>query len=192
MAVLLNPLCLSRKSCQEILLEKSLSLHWPPLVQKRTGENRVVLYDRISGFIWLFLGLIICVMSYRIDLGEAGSPGPGFIPFLTGCLLILLSFIFLVKSFLLSTDSRREKNLWKGLRWDKPLLVVIALFAYILLLPVFGYLVVTLLFMVFLGKLIQPQKWTMIIIISILSVAASYLIFGLWLNCQFPKGVLKF
>jgi putative tricarboxylic transport membrane protein len=152
----------------------------------------MVLYDRILGFIWLLLGLAICFMSHRIDLGEVSSPGPGFIPFLTGCLLILLSSIYLLKSRLFPADSHWKKNFWEGIRWDKSLCVAGALLAYIFLLPVLGYLVLTFLFMAFLGKIIQPQKWSTILIISAVSAVTSYLVFGLWLHCQFPKGLFRF
>ena len=109
----------------------------------KNWNAKMILYDRILGFIWLFLGLALCLLSYRIDLGEVGSPGPGFVPFLSGCLLILLSSIYLIKSLFFSTDSQMKRRFWEGIRWDKSLLVVASLIAYILFLPVLGYLIVT-------------------------------------------------
>jgi putative tricarboxylic transport membrane protein len=129
-------------------------------------------------------------MSYLIGLGEASSPGSGFIPFLTGCLLILLSTINLINIFFIRQNSIREKGFWEGIKWDKMVLVVMALFAYLLLLPILGYLVVTFFFLVFLQKLLEPQKWRAILIISTLSVAISYVVFGHWLKVQFPIGYL--
>jgi hypothetical protein len=64
------------------------------------------------------------------------------------------------------------------------------LFSYIFLLPVLGYFVVTFFFLVFLGKIIEPRGWKVLLTISILSVGISYLVFGYWLKVQFPKGVL--
>ena len=151
----------------------------------------MILYDRILGFIWLFLGLAFCLLSYRIDLGEVGSPGPGFVPFLSGCLLILLSAIYLIKSLFFPTDSQRNGRFWEGIRWDKSVLVVASLFAYILFLPILGYLIVTFLFLVFLGKLIELKKWWTILVVSSLSTGISFLIFNVWLKCQFPKGLFN-
>jgi hypothetical protein len=45
------------------------------------GEYQTELYDRILGFIWFLVGAAICLMSYRIGIGEVGSPGPGFCSF---------------------------------------------------------------------------------------------------------------
>lgn len=145
--------------------------------------------EKIFGFIWLSLGMGTCWMAYRIGLGEASSPGPGFIPFLTGSLLIFLSSISLIKSFVVPSNSGPAKIFGEGVRWDKLVLVVAALFAYIFLLPVLGYFVVTFLFLILLGKIIEPRGWKVILIISILSVVISYLVFGYWLKVQFPKGL---
>lgn len=145
--------------------------------------------EKIFGFIWLSLGIGTCWMAYRIGLGEASSPGPGFIPFLTGSLLIFLSSISLIKSFVVPSNSGPSKIFGEGVRWDKLVLVVAALFAYIFLLPVLGYFVVTFLFLILLGKIIEPRGWKVIWIISILSVVISYLVFGYWLKVQFPKGL---
>jgi hypothetical protein len=150
----------------------------------------MALYDKILGIIWLFLGFALCYMSYRIGLGEAGSPGSGLIPFLTGCLLIFLSTVYLIKIFFLPPSSEWKKGFWEGIRWDKLVWVVAALIAYLFLLPILGYFGVTFIFLVFLGKLLEPQRWMAILIISTLSVAISYAIFGYWLNCQFPIGYL--
>jgi len=150
----------------------------------------MALYEKAFTFIWLFLGIALGWMSYRVGLGDAGSPGPGFIPFLTGCLLVFLAFLHLLQTFFLAPDRPRRGGFWEGVRWDKLIFVVGALLAYILLLPVMGYFLVTFLFLLFLGKILEPQSWKTLLIISILTVGLSYLVFGYWLQCQFPLGYL--
>jgi hypothetical protein len=152
----------------------------------------MLLYDRILGFIWLFLGLGICGMSYHVDLGELSSPGPGLAPFLSGCLLMFLSAIYLAKSFFFTGHSWGGRSFWKGVRWDKSILVTAALLAYILVAPILGYILVTFFFLLFLGKVIEPQRWKIVLLVSIFSTVISYLVFCLWLKCQFPGGVLGF
>jgi hypothetical protein len=150
----------------------------------------MLLYDKIIGIIWIFLGLAICWMSYLLGIGEPSSPGSGFIPFLTGCFLTLLSTINLVNIFFISQNLIKKKRFWEGIKWEKILLVVMALFAYLFLLQILGYLVVTFCFLVFLQKLLEPQKWRGVLIISALSVVISYVVFGHWLKVQFPNGYL--
>lgn len=148
----------------------------------------MALYEKVLSFIWLFLGVALCWMSYRVGFGEADSPGSGFIPFLTGCWLVFLASIHLIKTFFFLTSPNWRRGFWEGVRWDKLVLVVAALFAYVSFLSVMGYFVVTFLFLFFLGRILEPQRWRTLLIVSSLSVALSYLVFGYWLKCQFPIG----
>ena len=146
-------------------------------------------YQRIFGAIWLFLGLVICLMSYKLNLGSASSPGSGFFPFLTGCLLILLSLIYLIKNFFFPEIPQKVSTFWEGIAWKKQVSVVASLIAYVLLLPVLGYPVITFLFIFFLIRLIEPVRWTTAFVLSAATVGITYLIFVYWLLCQFPKGI---
>jgi putative tricarboxylic transport membrane protein len=150
----------------------------------------MLISQRILGFIWLFLGLVICFMSNNLNLGNASSPGSGFFPFLTGCLLILLSLIYLVKSFFFPEIRKEGEKFWDRIKWNKQVLVIASLIAYVLLLQVLGYLVTTFLFIVFLIRLIEPLRWRTTLIVAAATVVMTYLIFDYWLMCQFPKGIL--
>ena len=146
-------------------------------------------YQRIFGVVWLFLGLAICFMSYKLNLGSASSPGSGFFPFLNGCLLIFLSLIYLIKDFFFTDIPQKVSTFWERIAWKKQVSVVASLIAYVLLLPVFGYSVVTFLFIFFLIRLIEPVRWITAFLISAATVGITYLIFVYWLLCQFPKGI---
>ncbi len=152
----------------------------------------MLLADRILGFIWLILGVVLCLVSLKLDLGKAVSPGPGLFPFLTGIFLLTLSIIHLIG--LLFFPERNQvtagKSFWKGVLWYKSLAVVVVMLAYILLLPILGYMLMTFVFLLFLGKAIHPQRWGTVSLVAALSAVLSYIIFGLWLNCQFPRGIL--
>jgi putative tricarboxylic transport membrane protein len=150
----------------------------------------MLITQRIFGVLWLSLGIVICSLSYDLSLGSASSPGSGFFPFLTGCLLILLSLIYLTKSFLFPESQKETKKFWEGIRWNKQVLVVASLFVYVLLLPILGYLVMTFLFIAFLIRLIEPLRWRTALIVSAATVAITYFVFEYWLLCQFPTGLL--
>lgn len=47
--------------------------------------------DRISGFFWFILSVIIAVESYRLELGTLHSPKAGFLPFLASLALGIFS-----------------------------------------------------------------------------------------------------
>ncbi|HWU37153.1 MAG TPA: hypothetical protein VN203_05840, partial [Candidatus Acidoferrum sp.] len=83
--------------------------------------------DQVSSGIWVILGLIISLGSLQYGLGSLESPGTGFMPFLAGLAITLLSLI----GFSQGVFKRRERS-WKpilrGVDWPKTAIVVGALF----------------------------------------------------------------
>jgi len=128
-------------------------------------------------------------MSYRLDIGEICAPGPSFVPFLSGGLLIFLACLFLIRSFFLPVNADWRRGFFEGLKWYKSATVVLALFVYVLLLPTVGYLAMTFLFIFLLGRLVEPIELRKLLAASVLSTVLSYLFFGVWLGCQLPKGL---
>jgi hypothetical protein len=144
--------------------------------------------DQVSAAIWLAAGIVITLASLRYRLGTLASPGTGFMPFLAGLAIVLLSFIGLVQG----TLRRKEGVAWRppmrGLRWGKSLLVLAALFAYILLLTPLGFFLCTALFIGFLLRTVKPQGWHVVALGSLLTAFGAYGIFEVWLKAQLPKG----
>ena len=149
-------------------------------------------HDQVSSASWFFIGVIITLASIPYGLGGIHSPGTGFMPFLTGLAICILSII----EFLSATRKNREGEKWKslfaGFRWEKPLITLAALLVYALLWNKLGYLLDSALLVGFLLRFIYPQKWFVVIIGAILISSVSYLIFEIWLNAQLPKGILDF
>ena len=152
-------------------------------------------YDRVGGLIWTILGILLCIGSVQLRLGNFNKPGPGFIPFLSGAFLILLGLILTLVTFLKESgeeEKTRNEKIWVKENWKRIFYPLFSLFGYILLLDHVGFLITTFLFLFFLFKLTAPKRWTMPLILSGGTVILSYLIFSVWLKCQFPKGILRF
>jgi len=152
-------------------------------------------YDRVGGLIWTILGILLCIGSVQLRLGNFNKPGPGFIPFLSGAFLILFGLILTLVTFLKESgeeEKTRNEKIWVKENWKRIFYPLFALFGYILLLDHVGFLITTFLFLFFLFKLTVPKRWTMPLILSGGTVVLSYLIFSVWLKCQFPKGILNF
>ncbi len=89
-------------------------------------------------------------------------------------------------------EKRRGKKwstLFSGVRWDRVLIVMGALVAYILLVRTAGFLICTALFMGFLLRTVVPQRWPTVISVAVITALASYGIFELWLKAQLPRGI---
>jgi putative tricarboxylic transport membrane protein len=68
------------------------------------------------------------------------------------------------------------------------MVTVVALLIYAIGMEYLGFLLSTFIFLAFLLKFIEPQRWTVAIFGSLLASVASYLIFEIWLQSQLPRG----
>jgi hypothetical protein len=123
-----------------------------------------------------------------LKIGRPADPGPGFVMFGTGLLMFCLSLIGLLKR----VGEDAEMEAWAGPHWTKVVAVLLSLFVYVLIVAKLGYLVSTLLLMVFIFRIAEQQKWRVILLKAVLSAGVTYLVFDRWLECQLPKGILGF
>ena len=149
-------------------------------------------YNLITGIIWFILAIIILGEAIRLDLGTLHFPGPGFFPFLTAIPLAFLAFLLIWETAVRkSRTAKGDQAVWAAdTDWRKILLSLAALIIYALLLERVGYILSTFLLMLFLFKNIEPQKWGVAVFASAVAVLLSYFIFNVWLQCQFPEGIL--
>ena len=129
----------------------------------------------------------------RYGLFEEGVPGPGLLPLIGGIVLISLGIRDPRPRHPEGNEDQRQQKKASFPRRTvlrKLFLAVVALGAYGMALEYMGFLMMTLLFMIFLLRFIEPQKWTVVLTTSLLTAASSYLLFQFLLKVQLPKGVL--
>jgi hypothetical protein len=144
--------------------------------------------DHKSGIFFLLLGLWVCFFSWKIGLGSPAKPGPGFMPFLAGLLLALLSFLLVIQVLFSWTAPTWATRV----QWKNTLLVLAAMVAYGFLLDKIGFVLVTLGFVILLMKVIEPQSWKRAVLGGMISSMASYLLFETFLKSQLPRSFLGF
>jgi putative tricarboxylic transport membrane protein len=146
--------------------------------------------DQASSGALFAAGLAICLGAVRYRLGTFAQPDSGLVPFLAGariCLFCAIGFI--------QATARRSRGVgwvspFTGVFWEKVLAVAVALVAYVLLLKPLGFLLCTALFVGYLLRAIEPQRWTIVVSVAVITALASYGMFELWLHAQLPKGFL--
>lgn len=143
-----------------------------------TKKQRVA----VHGF-WIVVSGVICWSSSQLGMGSFQEPGPGFMPFIMGALM----FILTVASIFEKTPSAKERSPLSRETLIKLGLTVGSLWLYAFLLPVIGFIADTLILMMFLFSVIQKVKWSTALLASVLSVAVSYFLFSS-LGAEFPKG----
>jgi len=146
----------------------------------------------LEGFVWIGLGVILCILALQFDFGTFHAPGPGFVPVLTGLFISAMGLAMITARALskhqssgaLGADHPFRIGSWRRLIYTMGLLL-----AYIILIEPVGFLLTT--FLLMFGLFFDPQKrnqaWGLFF--SIATALMSYLIFEVWLRCQLPRGL---
>jgi len=143
----------------------------------------------IADFVWLILGVAVCVESWRLKIGAFNNPGPGFLPFWAGLLLGVLSLISLIRTAA-TEEVREEPSVWTEVNVPKLALVMLALLLYVALLDTLGFFLCTFLLLIFLFRAAEPYRWSVVLSASVLSLAAVYVVFVVLMDVRLPSGIL--
>ncbi|KUO58357.1 MAG: hypothetical protein APF84_15365 [Gracilibacter sp. BRH_c7a] len=137
----------------------------------------------------LFSGFVLSEslsLPYRPD-AEIAIRG-GFFPTILSSLLIILNIILIFQK---NKDSDKEKTVSRKaiIRVSS---IVGGIIAYIILLPVLGFIVSAFLFVVLCVRTLGEQSWKKASLFAFLMVIAVYVVFHIFLNVRFPVGILGF
>ena len=145
-------------------------------------------HDVISGLFWLGISVFVAIMAVELGIGVFSNPGPGFVLFWSGLIFGILSIALVIKG-LLGKGHRRLLDSWRGLKWNNPLITIVALALYATFLTEIGFLLMTFGFMALLYALGKPKLW-IAIAGSFVTIMLAYIIFHFALQIQFPRGIL--
>ena len=149
--------------------------------------------DVTSSVFWALVGILFCIGGVHYGLRRSGIPGPGFLPFVTGLILVALSLILLVSRFSRHRDetSSAEKRMPRGQALRRILKALGALCLYVLILEHLGFMITTFLFMVLVLRL-EPRRWTFIVPAAIGTTAFFFFLFKVLLRVPLPPGILGY
>jgi len=147
--------------------------------------------DQISGIFWLAFAVFVMIESYRLGLGTLHQPGPGFLFFWAAVILGIMSLIIYIRGWRNKKSEESEIHSLGKLNIGKIILVLASLFIYALLMEKLGFILITLLFFVFLLRIIEKKRWFFTILTSVVVTVLAYLLFETWLQSQLPKGLLE-
>jgi Tripartite tricarboxylate transporter TctB family len=146
--------------------------------------------DQRSSVFWLAIGLAIAFYSRTYDLGTLSTPGPGFLPFISGAAIALLALVVFIQQIPKRKDTL--KSLWAHKRWAAVLVVMASLVVYALLLSFLGFILDTFFLTAFLLRVMEPVSWKKVLAGATGATLGSYAVFHLWLEAQLPTGFLGF
>jgi putative tricarboxylic transport membrane protein len=143
--------------------------------------------DCISGLFFIFISILICVQAAWLKIGSLTNPQPGFLPFLSGAVLGIVSIGVALRSILVRKESDGGIG-WREISLKRATYVVGVLIAYSLVISFLGFLLSTFsFFMLFFAK--KGMSWWKVLLGSACVSVACYLFFVRWLQCQLPSGI---
>jgi hypothetical protein len=146
-------------------------------------------YDLYGGLFWLLIGLFVSGMGIRFGLGTFSYPGPGFFPFLVGLILSSLSLGILI---LAVKERSQDAHFTEWPEFGRNVFITLAvLFTYSFSLEYLGYIIGSILLMIYLFKVPGAQRWWFSTLVTVVTIALTYYVFGVLLQAQFPKGSLN-
>lgn len=143
-------------------------------------------YDIYCGFLWLIIAAFVVIKAFQIGLGSLQYPGPGFFPLIVGIFLVSLSSILLLKIVkekikLINFDNWPSFSIKIFITWG-------ILIIYTIFLDMLGFIFCSLIVLFYLFKMPAHKSFLFSILVSIITVFASYYFFGVLLQAQLPKG----
>lgn len=141
----------------------------------------------ITAILFLALALGAFIEARKLPFGRVSAPQPGFFPLILSVMLAIISLLVLVEAL-----KGREEDSVVGERLSRKGigLALGALFAFAFLFESLGYLVTTFLFVAFLMRAMDREKWGLAIAVAFSASFVSYVLFGWLLQTPLPAGFL--
>lgn len=134
---------------------------------------------------WVLLGIAIASLAPRYSLFDAAGPGGGFLPFVTGAIIAGCGM-----SLLFSARDTASPDWPAAGVWARMGAIVAGLAAIAIVMPYLGFILTVVPVMVVLMHAVERQSWVTVLIVSVVSTIAVYLLFTRVLGTSLPRGLL--
>jgi hypothetical protein len=154
---------------------------------------------RLSPNTWCAIGvsagtLIYLAEAWELPFGGARNPDIGFLPILTGFIVLGLAFLLIGWEFFRPDAPKKDlfadEEKGESAGFKKPLILGAAILVYPAAFLHLGFLLSTILLLALSLRLMEYRGWPGSLIIASLVTLSAYFLFGYWLHVNFPKGIL--
>ncbi len=148
-----------------------------------------ILDSAIASIALMLFGLAVAVYAREFDLGELDQPGSGFMPALAGAVIFFSAAVGLAQA-LRSHPPRDTSPVWQGGKFTPHAVVLAMVFMFGALIERVGFLTVSLLLVISAMRVFGRESWLISIAWAIGITLFSYLLLGVALKLELPRGVL--
>ncbi len=142
--------------------------------------------NRITVLVLTGFSILICIESLRLGVGTRSKLGPGFMPLLVSVLLFSLCMLVLILDRGGAGRARKSSTDVKTLL--RPFVFAAVLFAYMLLLDLVGYLILTFCLIFLMCVIADPRKWLWYVLFAATTTLLSFLFFDTLFRLHLPRG----
>ena len=148
--------------------------------------------DVISGLCLFSLGVVLAILCFRLSVWKSG-PQEGFFPLLIAIIIIGLSLLLLIQSVFLRNQEKENVPVKKEgkINLSRVLSYIIATLLYGILLEGIGFLISSILLLVFILRVVEKRSWKVTIVLGSASVLISYILFAYFLGVPLPRGLIN-
>jgi putative tricarboxylic transport membrane protein len=149
--------------------------------------------EMIAGIVLLVLSGAVIWGASEMPPSATFGPGAGFLPFWLGIVLAILATILLATAWHRPPTEEDSKPVFPGKHaLFTIVLVLVGLGVYIELIDILGYILDTFLFVVYLVKIVERQKWPLSLTVAVCTSAGLFIIFQVLLEIILPSNMFGF
>jgi len=151
------------------------------------GSNSLETKEVILAIVWMGIGIIVAIESYKLNIGSALSPDAGLFPFLLGIILILLSSFSLFKNLKIKGKRDNKENVWARINFWALGMVVFIQLLYGFMIEIVGFSLITFFCLFLLFKFAGSVEVVRALIFTFITVISSYILFVIILRIELPS-----
>ena len=141
--------------------------------------------DVIASIVFLSIGIGVIGESFRLRIGSATEPQPGFFPLLGGVFLIFLAGILMTQALRGRTTGTKPFKFW-----GPPAIMVGVLCLYVAVFNTVGYVLATIPLGMVVLYIMDTKQWRILLLTSFILSLASYILFSKFLDVPISNGIL--
>jgi putative tricarboxylic transport membrane protein len=155
--------------------------------EKELAMGKTIRLEMLFDLFLILLGIVIVVVSFGYGFGSLRRPGPGLYPFFIGVAVLVLSLFVTI----LELRSKTDPHLMDRGGIKTFVLMIVTFCLWILIMPLLGYVIVTLLATFAFCKIMKLEGWGKPLAVSVGTAFFIYLLFDYMLYIDLPRGILE-